>query len=183
MTGSGVDPDVREAVIARSRARGEHSRVATGGRVERGSRPRARAASVVVPLPRRISGERLDLARLVPSGRSLGIALLIVVGAARRLARARETGVFAVRTVDVAGGASRCGGPGAARARADARHEPAQARSRRVAAGGGGPADRRERALRPCLPAHPARRRRARARRSRSSAREPTPISSPRAAA
>jgi len=77
--------------------------VASGGRVERGSRPRARAASVVVPHPRRITGERLDPARLVPSGRSLGIALLIVVGAALAWFGARETGVFAVRTVDVAG--------------------------------------------------------------------------------
>jgi cell division protein FtsQ len=77
--------------------------VATGGRVERGSRPRARAASVVVPLPRRISGERLDLSRLVPSGRSLGIAFLIAVGAMTAWLGARETGVFAVRTVDVAG--------------------------------------------------------------------------------
>jgi len=77
--------------------------VASGGRVERGSRPRARAASVVVPLPRRISGERLDLQRLVPSGRSLGIAFLIVATAAVAWLGARETGVFAVRTIDVAG--------------------------------------------------------------------------------
>jgi cell division protein FtsQ len=77
--------------------------VASGGRVERGSRPRARAASVVVPLPRRIRGDRLDLARLVPSGRSLGIAFLIVVGAAAAWLGARETGVFAVRAVDVSG--------------------------------------------------------------------------------
>jgi cell division protein FtsQ len=77
--------------------------VATRGRVERGSRPRARAPNVVVPLPRRISGERLDLARLVPSGRSLGIAFLIVVGAAVAYLGARETGVFSVRTIDVAG--------------------------------------------------------------------------------
>ena len=82
---------------------GELSEVASGGRVERGSRPRARAASVVVPHARRITGERLDLARLVPSGRSLGIALLIVAGAAVAWVGARETGVFSVRTVDVAG--------------------------------------------------------------------------------
>jgi cell division protein FtsQ len=77
--------------------------VASGGRVERGSRPRARAASVVVPLPRRISGERLDLARLVPSGRSLGIALLILLAAVVAWLGARETGVFSVRTVEVTG--------------------------------------------------------------------------------
>lgn len=85
--------------------RGELSRVATGGRVERGSRPRARAADVVAPLPRRNPGERLDLSRLVPSGRSLGIAFLIGIGALVIWLGARETGVFAVRTVDV-GGAS-----------------------------------------------------------------------------
>jgi cell division protein FtsQ len=77
--------------------------VASGGRVERGSRPRARAASVVVPLPRRITGGRLDLARLVPSGRSLGVAVLIVLVAAVAWLGARETGVFSVRTVAVDG--------------------------------------------------------------------------------
>ena len=77
--------------------------MASGGRVERGSRPRTRAASVVVPVPRRITGERLDLLRLVPSGRSLGLAALIVLGAALAWFGARETGVFAVRTIDVAG--------------------------------------------------------------------------------
>lgn len=77
--------------------------MASRGRVEPGSRPRARAANVVVPLPRRITGERLDLARLVPSGRSLGIAFLIVVGALVAWLGARDTGVFAVRTLDVAG--------------------------------------------------------------------------------
>ena len=77
--------------------------MASGGRVQRGSRPRARAASAAAPQPRRIDGERLDLARLVPSGRSLGIALLILVGATIAWLGARETGVFAVRTVDVAG--------------------------------------------------------------------------------
>jgi cell division protein FtsQ len=77
--------------------------VASGGRVEPGSRPRARAASVVVPLPRRITGERLDLPRLVPSGRSLAIAFLIVAGVVAAWLGARDTGVFAVRTIDVAG--------------------------------------------------------------------------------
>jgi cell division protein FtsQ len=77
--------------------------VASGGRVERGSRNRARAESVVVPLPRRITGERLDLVRLVPSGRSLGIAFLVAIGAILAWYGARETGVFSVRTIDVAG--------------------------------------------------------------------------------
>lgn len=77
--------------------------MASGGRVERGSRPRARAASVVVPLPRRVTGERLDLVRLVPSGQSLGIALLILLGGVGAWLGARETGVFAVRTIEVVG--------------------------------------------------------------------------------
>ncbi len=77
--------------------------MASGGRVERGSRARTRTASFVAPLSRRESGERLDLARLVPSGRSLGIAALIIVGAAVAWFGARETGVFGVRTIDVAG--------------------------------------------------------------------------------
>jgi len=80
--------------------------VASGGRVERGSRDRARAENVVVPLPRRIAGERLDLVRLVPSGRSLGIAFLVAVGAILAWYGARETGVFSVRTIDVAGAPS-----------------------------------------------------------------------------
>jgi cell division protein FtsQ len=58
---------------------------------------------VVVPLPQRITGERLDRLRFVPSGRSLGLALLIVAGAAGAWLGARDTGVFAVRTIDVAG--------------------------------------------------------------------------------
>ena len=77
--------------------------MASGGRVEQESRPRARAESVVVPLQRRINGERLDLLRLVPSGRSIVYAFLIVLGAAVAWIGARETGVFAVRTIDVAG--------------------------------------------------------------------------------
>jgi cell division protein FtsQ len=74
-----------------------------GGRVERGSRPGARAGSVVVPLPRRIGGERLDLLRLVPSGRSILVAFLTVAAMLLAWFGARETGVFAVRTIDVAG--------------------------------------------------------------------------------
>lgn len=77
--------------------------MASGGRVEDGSRPRARAESVVVPLPRRINGERLDLLRLVPSGRSLAYAVLISAVAVVAWLGARETGVFAVRTIEVAG--------------------------------------------------------------------------------
>ena len=137
--------------------------MATRGRVERGSRPRARAANVVVPLPRRISGERLDLARLVPSGRSLGIAFLIVVGAAVAYLGARETGVFSVRTIDVAGAPAAVQVAGAPCSCSDAWDEPAQGRPRCVAAHGGGVAHRCERALRSRLSAHAPHRRRARA--------------------
>jgi cell division protein FtsQ len=77
--------------------------VANGGRVDRGSRPRARAESVVVPFLRREPGERLDLARLVPSGRSLLLAFAILGGALFAWLLARETGIFGVRALDVRG--------------------------------------------------------------------------------
>lgn len=48
-------------------------------------------------------GERLDLSRLVPSGRSLGIAVLIATAAVGGWLGARNTGVFGIRTVEVAG--------------------------------------------------------------------------------
>ncbi len=48
-------------------------------------------------------GERLDLARLVPSGRSLGIAALVLLAAFVLWFGARETGVFGVRAVEVRG--------------------------------------------------------------------------------
>jgi len=72
-----------------------------GGRAQRGSR-RSRAASVVVPFPR-AAGDRLDLARLVPSGRSLlvGFALLAAVLAAYWGARASS--LFAVQRIEVVG--------------------------------------------------------------------------------
>lgn len=73
------------------------------GRAERGSRPPAGAARAAVRPPRRVTDERLDLLRLVPSGRSLVIALLIVGGVAVAWLGAKETGLFAVRTIDVAG--------------------------------------------------------------------------------
>lgn len=75
----------------------------SGGRVERGSRPRARAESVVVPFPSRESGERLDLARLVPAGRTLVLAFGLLGAALVLWLSARETGVFGVRTLDVRG--------------------------------------------------------------------------------
>jgi cell division protein FtsQ len=66
-----------------------------------------RAASVVVPFPRRESGGRLDLVRLVPSGRSILLALAIVAGAMLAWLAARETGMFATRTLDVEGASPR----------------------------------------------------------------------------
>ena len=77
--------------------------MAGGGRPEPGSRRRARAASAVVPLPRSGADDRLDLARLVPSGRSLLLAfgLLAVIFVAYWGARASS--VFAVQTVEVRG--------------------------------------------------------------------------------
>ena len=77
--------------------------MASGGRVDRGSRLRARAESVVVPFPRLEHGARLDLARLVPSGRSLAIAFATFGLALLTWLGARETGVFAVRTIEVGG--------------------------------------------------------------------------------
>ena len=58
--------------------------MAGGGRTEPGSRRRVRAASAVVSLSQPAPGDRLDLVRLVPSGRSLlvGFALLAAVLAA-----------------------------------------------------------------------------------------------------
>ena len=161
----GVDVSRSRHPVGGRPAGGERNRVATGGRVERGSRPRARTAEAAAPLPRRVSGERLDLSRLVPSGRSLGIAFLIALGALGAWVGARETGVFAVRTVDVGGANPAVATPGSQGPRVDPRDEPAQGRPRPVAADGGGDPDRRERPLRPCLSPHAPGRRRARARR------------------
>jgi cell division protein FtsQ len=79
--------------------------VANGGRVDRGSRPGAPAESVVVPFPPRDPGERLDLVRLVPTGRSLLLAFGMLGAALVLWLGARETGVFGVRTLDVRGAA------------------------------------------------------------------------------
>lgn len=75
----------------------------SGGRVASGSRPRARAASAVVPLSSRRPRTNPDPARLVPSGRSLLIAFAVLGGALIAWFGARETGVFGVQTVDVRG--------------------------------------------------------------------------------
>jgi cell division protein FtsQ len=77
--------------------------MAGGGRTGSGSRREARAASVVVPFPKRARGERLDLARLVPSGRSLLVAFAALATAFGAFWIARETPLFAVDVIDVRG--------------------------------------------------------------------------------
>jgi hypothetical protein len=77
--------------------------MAGGGRTEPGSRRRARAESAVVPLPRSAVGDRLDLVRLVPSGRSLFATFAILVVVLGGYWVARETSVFAVRDIEVRG--------------------------------------------------------------------------------
>jgi cell division protein FtsQ len=74
-----------------------------GGRTERGSRRRTRAASVVVPFPRGGAGDRLDLARLVPSGRSLLVGFALVVCMLGGYWGARLSSVFAVERLKVEG--------------------------------------------------------------------------------
>ncbi len=77
--------------------------MAGGGRPEPGSRRRARAASAVVPLPRPTADDRLDLARLVPSGRSLLFAFGLVAAVFAAYWGARASSVFAVDRVEVRG--------------------------------------------------------------------------------
>lgn len=93
--------------------------MASGERVGGGQRPRAsgdplggaparerssaRAASVVVPFPRRISGGRLDPLRLAPSARSLLIAAAVLAGAVLSYVVARETSTFSVDEIRIEG--------------------------------------------------------------------------------
>jgi hypothetical protein len=74
-----------------------------GGRSERGSRRRARAASVVVPFPGGGAGNRLELARIVPSGRSLLLAFGLVAAVLLVHRGAYVSSVFDVDQVDVRG--------------------------------------------------------------------------------
>lgn len=88
----------------REKCRSESEVVATrGGRADGDLRPRARPARVVVPFPRADEGDRLELGRLVPSGRSLLLAFAVLGAAILSWVGARETSVFAVRTVAVEG--------------------------------------------------------------------------------
>jgi len=74
-----------------------------GGRSERESRRSTAAANVVVPFPRSTSGARFDLARFVPSGRSLLVSFGIVVAGAAAYWIAVASPVFAVDRVEVKG--------------------------------------------------------------------------------
>lgn len=58
---------------------------------------------MVVPFPRRDGASPVELARLLPSGASLALACLVLLGAIGAYFAARETAVFGVRTVAVAG--------------------------------------------------------------------------------
>jgi len=75
-----------------------------GGRGSRNrSRPRARAASAVASPPRGASGDRLELLRFLPSGRSLLVGLLILLTGLGLYAAARSTSAFAVDRIAVRG--------------------------------------------------------------------------------
>ncbi len=75
-----------------------------GGSPKRGrSRPPARAASAVVPFPRSGGRHRLELTRLAPSGRSILIGLLLLLGAGSAYAFARGTSAFSVNEIAVEG--------------------------------------------------------------------------------
>jgi cell division protein FtsQ len=79
--------------------------VAERGRAGRERRPRARTASVVVPFPSTTPGDRIELGRFVPSGRSLLIGFGLLGGVLLALVVARETSLFGVRTIEVTGAA------------------------------------------------------------------------------
>lgn len=75
-----------------------------GGRRSRDrSRPRARAASAAVSVPRSASGDRLELSRFAPSGRSLLTGILILLTGLGLYAAARSTSAFAVDRIAVRG--------------------------------------------------------------------------------
>ena len=78
-----------------------------GGRGSRNrSRPRARAASAAVSVPRSASGDRLELLRFLPSGRSLLVGLLLLLTGLGLYAAARSTSAFAVDRIAVRGASS-----------------------------------------------------------------------------
>lgn len=74
-----------------------------GGRSARGSRRNVAAANVVVPFPRGAAGARLDLARFVPSGRSLLVVVGLVAAFGLSYWIATSTSVFELEVVEVRG--------------------------------------------------------------------------------
>lgn len=74
-----------------------------GGRTGRGSRRRTRAVSVVVPFPQSAAGDRLDLARLAPSGRSLLILAALITAVLAAYWGARESSIFGVEQIQIVG--------------------------------------------------------------------------------
>ena len=75
-----------------------------GGRGSRNrSRGRERAASAPASFPRSASGDRLELSRLAPSGRSLLTGLVILLAGLGLYAAARTTSAFAVDRIAVGG--------------------------------------------------------------------------------
>ena len=79
--------------------------MAERGRAGPEQQSRARTASVVVPFPHAGPDDRLELGRLVPSGRSLLIAFAAVGAVLLAIVAARETALFGVRTIEVEGAA------------------------------------------------------------------------------
>ena len=148
-----------------------------GGRVERGSRRRTRAASAVVPFPRGVAGDRQDLARLVPSGRSLLLGFALVAGVL-----ARATGAPARRPSSPSSASQVEGAPPAVAREVETAAEAVvgtsllevDARPRRGHRAGA-PVGRR-RVGRPRLPAHARRQGRGRSGPSPSSARGSTRV-------
>jgi cell division septal protein FtsQ len=84
---------------ARSRPHSPRGRASPGRLRKEG----ARAASAVVPIERSAAGDRLELARFAPSGRSLLTGLLILLTAVGLYAAARTTSAFAVERIAVDG--------------------------------------------------------------------------------
>jgi cell division protein FtsQ len=67
------------------------------------TRIRARTDAAVAVLPRPVPRRRIDLARLIPSGRATVITLIVVALAGGVYLLARESSLFAVDTIDVRG--------------------------------------------------------------------------------
>ena len=74
-----------------------------GGRSGRGVRRRTHAANVVVPFPHGDVGDRLALARIVPSGRSLLAGIVLLLAGIGAYWIALTSSLFAVHGVSVQG--------------------------------------------------------------------------------